>query len=162
LFDPEEDDASTGQLSFFSPGTAKGSAAGKEVDQAEKAAPSDVAVAEPTRKEAKRIEDSAAQAMPLFELSPLADPSAAIADSAAHPVGDSASAQRPVEEVSLSQFLAGLNPEQQAAVLSTASCLIIVAGPGTGKTRTLTYRIARLIDQKGIAPNTILAITFTN
>jgi DNA helicase-2/ATP-dependent DNA helicase PcrA len=157
LFDPEEDAVSTGQLSFFPtqplPGKAKESASSKEVEQAEKAAPSDLAVAEPTSKEAKRTEHSAAQATPtLFELSPLADPSAASADSASHPIG----------EASSSPFLAGLNPEQQGAVLSTASHLIIVAGPGTGKTRTLTYRIAHLIDKKGVAPNTILAITFTN
>ncbi|MCB0214870.1 MAG: UvrD-helicase domain-containing protein, partial [Anaerolineae bacterium] len=61
-----------------------------------------------------------------------------------------------------SRFLAGLNPEQQAAVLASAARLIIVAGPGTGKTRTLTYRIARLIDEQGAAPDAILAITFTN
>ncbi|MFN8485948.1 MAG: UvrD-helicase domain-containing protein [Caldilineaceae bacterium] len=56
----------------------------------------------------------------------------------------------------------GLNPEQQAAVLCTDTPLIIVAGPGTGKTRTLTYRIAYLITEQGVAPETILAITFTN
>jgi len=56
----------------------------------------------------------------------------------------------------------GLNAEQQAAVLCTDTPLIIVAGPGTGKTRTLTYRIAYLITAQGVAPETILAITFTN
>ena len=59
-------------------------------------------------------------------------------------------------------ILAGLNPQQQEAVLCTDMPLIIVAGPGTGKTRTLTYRIAYLIAEKGVSPGHILAITFTN
>lgn len=61
-----------------------------------------------------------------------------------------------------SPFLAGLNPQQQQAVSVTEVPLIIVAGPGTGKTRTLTHRIAYLIREKGILPHQILAITFTN
>ena len=59
-------------------------------------------------------------------------------------------------------LLAALNPEQRAAVLCTDAPLVIVAGPGTGKTRTLTVRIAYLILEKGVAPESILAITFTN
>ena len=57
---------------------------------------------------------------------------------------------------------AGLNEEQRAAVLCTDAPLVIVAGPGTGKTRTLTVRIAHLILEKAVAPENILAITFTN
>ena len=56
----------------------------------------------------------------------------------------------------------GLNEEQRAAVLCTDAPLVIVAGPGTGKTRTLTVRIAHLILEKAVAPENILAITFTN
>ncbi|MBI1295054.1 AAA family ATPase [bacterium] len=55
-----------------------------------------------------------------------------------------------------------LNPAQQRAVEHTTSPLLIVAGPGTGKTRTLTLRIDHLIRQYGVAPANVLAITFTN
>ena len=55
-----------------------------------------------------------------------------------------------------------LNAEQQKAVLCTDSSLIIVAGPGTGKTRTLTHRIAYLLREKDVQPEHVLAITFTN
>jgi DNA helicase-2/ATP-dependent DNA helicase PcrA len=59
-------------------------------------------------------------------------------------------------------LLAGLNQDQRAAVLCIDAPLIISAGPGTGKTRTLTVRIAHLIRQRGAAPEAVLAITFTN
>ena len=55
-----------------------------------------------------------------------------------------------------------LNGEQQAAAAHTSTPLAIVAGPGTGKTRTLTVRIARLVKETGVAPSSILAVTFTN
>jgi len=54
-----------------------------------------------------------------------------------------------------------LNPEQYRAATHTDGALMIVAGAGTGKTKTLTHRIHYLI-QQGIAPASILAITFTN
>jgi DNA helicase-2/ATP-dependent DNA helicase PcrA len=54
-----------------------------------------------------------------------------------------------------------LDPEQRAAAEITDGPLMIVAGPGTGKTRTLTHRLAHLIADGGIAPDACLAITFT-
>lgn len=62
----------------------------------------------------------------------------------------------------LESLLSNLNPEQRAAVLCTDRPLVIVAGPGTGKTRTLTVRIAHLILEEAVAPESVLAITFTN
>ena len=56
----------------------------------------------------------------------------------------------------------GLNDEQRQAVMHQSSPLIIHAGPGTGKTRTLTYRLAKLIESGEAQPKEILAITFTN
>lgn len=61
-----------------------------------------------------------------------------------------------------SRLLDGLNSEQAAAVQTVDAPLVIVAGPGTGKTRTLTTRIAYLIEASGVEPENILAITFTN
>jgi ATP-dependent DNA helicase UvrD/PcrA len=55
----------------------------------------------------------------------------------------------------------GLDPDQRAAVAYGSGPLLIVAGPGTGKTRTLTHRIAHLVTARGVRPEVCLAITFT-
>ncbi|MCP4118322.1 MAG: UvrD-helicase domain-containing protein [Desulfobacteraceae bacterium] len=59
-------------------------------------------------------------------------------------------------------ILATLNPEQQQAINCQGRPILIEAGPGTGKTRTLTARIAWLIRDQKVAPGSILALTFTN
>src|SRR3954470_5322295 len=58
-------------------------------------------------------------------------------------------------------LLAGLTPEQAAAARHGPGPLLIVAGPGTGKTRTLTHRIAHLLASQQASPRQILAVTFS-
>jgi hypothetical protein len=65
-------------------------------------------------------------------------------------------------ETSEPAVLSALNPKQREAVSHGEGPLLILAGPGTGKTRTLTARIAYLIQSRGINPRNILALTFTN
>ena len=59
-------------------------------------------------------------------------------------------------------LLQSLNEEQSAAVKSTDGCVRLIAGAGSGKTHTLTTRLAYIIEGKGVAPERVLSLTFTN
>ena len=61
----------------------------------------------------------------------------------------------------LMDFLSGLNPNQKEAALSKEGPILVIAGAGAGKTRTLTSRVCALI-RNGVFPEHILAVTFTN
>ena len=67
----------------------------------------------------------------------------------------------PRKGVSGIDYLAGLNEQQYAAVSSSPGPALVIAGAGSGKTRTLTYRVAYLLDQ-GVDPKSLLLLTFTN
>ena len=62
----------------------------------------------------------------------------------------------------MSDVLAGLNPRQLEAVTAPPGPLLVLAGPGSGKTRIITRRAAWLIAVRGVPPEQILCVTFTN
>ena len=74
---------------------------------------------------------------------------------------DDASSSSVTVDREMDDALAGLDPDQRAAAAITSGPLLIIAGPGTGKTRTLTRRLAYLVENQGVEPEECLAITFT-
>ena len=62
----------------------------------------------------------------------------------------------------MNEILQRLNPDQLKPVLDTEGAVLVLAGAGSGKTRVLTSRIAYIVEEKGVYPSSVLAITFTN
>ena len=104
----------------------------------------DLAVTAPERAKPKRATPAGVAAEPteLIEPAPLSQATAAGSPSAG-------------------SLLDGLDPDQRAAAAVPSGPLLIIAGPGTGKTRTLTHRIAHLVTERGVPASQCLAITFT-
>src|SRR6476620_5187006 len=98
---------------------------------------------------------------------PAEGPKPTMAGNASADNGESVGPARPRLRLVSSQattgggLLAQLDADQRSAAEAVDGPMLIIAGPGSGKTRTLTYRIGHLVDERGVAPEACLAITFT-
>ena len=118
---------------------------------------------QPTPQKVPAVATQVAQQPPDDEpIAPAAEPEAAVGNFIVEESGQYSLDLESTAARRLSFWLEQLNPAQQAAATHTESPLAIFAGPGTGKTRTLTVRIAHLIESIGAPPSSILAVTFTN
>ncbi|WP_017623144.1 UvrD-helicase domain-containing protein [Nocardiopsis chromatogenes] len=164
MFRPEEL-AAPGEAALFDlPDTAagaKGGGKGAQNKGAQRASAKPDARAErPPRLDGPSREDAGAGA-------PAEEPAAPEGDGGTPPGAPQAAAPAlfpdgPAAEGPSSRgLLDGLDPEQRAAAEHPDGPLLIVAGPGTGKTRTLTRRIAHKVAERGLPPERCLAITFT-
>ena len=175
LFDGATDRSSVVQLGMF--GELAGEPAAGAIPAAQpRAAPAADAVMERDVPYQVRRNEGSAAPQPSVATDSDPTPGAAEAEAvppaigAAHATGDAApesAAPRSAAATAAlpahpSAWLAGLNPAQREAATHTGGPLAIVAGPGTGKTRTLTVRIGHLVRGLGVPPASILALTFTN
>ncbi|GLY88513.1 UvrD-helicase domain-containing protein [Actinoallomurus iriomotensis] len=109
--------------------------------------------AEPVRPDAPEPEDASQEETPGDGSTPPEPPMEGQQD-----ILEAAEAAEADESASI---LDGLDPDQRVAAAHPGGPLLIIAGPGTGKTRTLTHRIAHLVAERGVEPERCLAITFT-
>ncbi|GAA0216231.1 hypothetical protein GCM10010492_12560 [Saccharothrix mutabilis subsp. mutabilis] len=102
-------------------------------------------------------------ALSLFEFAPpaRAEAPAPVVAPAPAPAPRAVAAPAPADHAHGTGLLDGLDPDQRAAAGSGGGPLLIIAGPGTGKTRTLTHRIAHLVTERAVPAEECLAITFT-
>jgi len=105
----------------------------------------------------------ASSALGLFDLAPAPAPAPApVASKPERPLPEPMPAvTEPTPTPVPSVVLTGLDPDQEAAAEIINGPVLIVAGPGTGKTRTLTHRLARIVTEHGVPAGQCLAITFT-